>query len=58
MLPVPVPARKDVGGIILAIDMSKVDNARSLGFTANVVVEKMGTLLQLAIGHDGGVDDR
>ena len=46
------------GLVVLAINVSKVDNARSLSLTANVVVEKMGTLLQLAIRHDGGVDDR
>ena len=46
------------GLVVLAINVSKVDNARSLSLTANVVVEKMGTLLQLAIRHDSRVDNR
>ena len=32
--------KKDISGIVLAINVSKVDDARGLGFSAHVVVER------------------
>ena len=42
--------KKDISGIVLAINVSKVDDARGLGFSAHVVVErKVRALLKLKV---------
>ena len=49
---------KDISRTVLAVNTSKVNDARGLGLAAHMVVEKMRTFLELATCDHRRIDDR